>query len=120
MFIIVSGSVSVRLRKGSSTGYRKLDSLGPGNVFGEMSLLTGEVRTASVVADEETEVIEVGKEAIRPVFHSSPDLLTSIGEMIEERRPALEQTMHESMPDRKKGESKPIISALKRFFGLDQ
>jgi CRP-like cAMP-binding protein/predicted MFS family arabinose efflux permease len=39
--------------------YRSLSSMGPGDFFGEIAALTGEARTADVVADEETTLLEV-------------------------------------------------------------
>lgn len=119
MFLISSGSVSIQLKDVRSDRLSKIGELGPGDFFGEMSLLTGEVRSASVVAEEETEVIEVDKDALRPVFQSNPEILVSISDAIEERKPMLEQPLHESMYGQTKADSKPIINALKRFFGLD-
>ena len=40
-------------------GYRSLSAMGPGDFFGEIAALTGSPRTANVVAEEETEVLEV-------------------------------------------------------------
>ena len=39
--------------------YRSLSNMGPGDFFGEIAALTGEPRTADVVADEETTLLEV-------------------------------------------------------------
>src|SRR5207237_1267302 len=50
MFVLHTGTVSVRLPEDSLTGWHQVAALGPGSVFGEMALLTGEVRTAYGVA----------------------------------------------------------------------
>ncbi len=52
MYLVNSGHLT------ASIGARRVASFGPGAVFGEMSLLTGQRRTASVVADEPTRLVE--------------------------------------------------------------
>ena len=46
-------------------GYRGLSTMAPGDFFGEIAALTGSVRTADVVADVETTLLEVPAEALR-------------------------------------------------------
>jgi len=43
-----------------------------------MGLFTGEPRTASVVAIEETEVLEIGHAAMKQILETNPDLAESI------------------------------------------
>ncbi|HEX9160494.1 MAG TPA: mechanosensitive ion channel family protein, partial [Thermoanaerobaculia bacterium] len=50
MFIVHEGTVSVRLADDTKNGRHEVAQLGPGSVFGEMALLTGESRTADVIA----------------------------------------------------------------------
>ena len=54
-YLIVSGSVEVR--KQHKDGDRTLSILGPGDIVGEMALITHEKRSASVLAVEETKVL---------------------------------------------------------------
>src|SRR6202008_4363164 len=59
MFILVKGDANVVVnRNGFDT---RVASLHSGDCFGEMSLLTGEKRSASVVANSDCEVVEIGK-----------------------------------------------------------
>jgi MFS family permease len=46
-------------------GYRGLSSMGPGDFFGEIAALTGSPRTADVVADADSTLLEVPAEALR-------------------------------------------------------
>ena len=59
-----------------------------------MSLLTGQPRSATVVAEKETEVLQIKKSAIKSILQTNPDLVKSIVEIIEERKELLksEQT----------------------------
>ena len=54
MFIIHRGAVNVQIREDGKV--KKIRQLREGDFFGEMGLFTGEPRTATVVANEETEV----------------------------------------------------------------
>lgn len=56
-YIVVSGRCEVR--KEMPTGTQTLQTVGPGDVFGEMAILTEGPRTASVVAIEDTDVLVV-------------------------------------------------------------
>ena len=51
-----------------------LSELGPGQSFGEMALLTGEPRSASVETLEETQVMVLAKEQFDRVLKSHPDV----------------------------------------------
>src|SRR5918997_46934 len=82
MFVVSRGSVDVRVDSNGTP--RTISRLGEGAFFGEMALLTGEPRTASVVAADETEVLEIGHEAMRGLFQNNPDLVEALGRAINE------------------------------------
>ncbi|HXK33052.1 MAG TPA: cyclic nucleotide-binding domain-containing protein, partial [Dehalococcoidia bacterium] len=58
-FMITKGRVEVS--KGSGAKKRKLNELGPGSVFGEMALLDGGPRDATVKALEDTECLVLSR-----------------------------------------------------------
>jgi signal-transduction protein with cAMP-binding, CBS, and nucleotidyltransferase domain len=87
MFVILRGSVKVQIPEND---YQKtVNHLGENDFFGEMSLLTGEPRSASVIAEEETDVLQIKKDALKPIFENNPTLVQAICELIEERREVL-------------------------------
>jgi CRP-like cAMP-binding protein len=51
-----------------------LGTIEQGGFFGEMSLLTGEPRSATVTADGGAEVVVLSKEAIAPLLEADPTL----------------------------------------------
>ena len=55
----VLGGKAVAGIPSESGEYRALSAMGPGDFFGEIAALTGSTRTANVVADEETELVQV-------------------------------------------------------------
>ena len=82
LFIIMSGEVKVI--KGLGTGDEKpLRVLRPDNYFGEMALIDDHVRTASVIAKEETEVLSLYQWNIREEIKKYPsiaiELLQTLG-----------------------------------------
>jgi CRP-like cAMP-binding protein len=87
MFVVVSGEAEVTVH-GLSEPVAKL---GPGAIVGEMSLLTGARRSATVTATSPLEVIEVNKEALAHVLKQSPDLVERFAALIEKRQHALDK-----------------------------
>ena len=71
MYLIVSGEVKVYTRGTSGTVY--LARLGEGDFFGEVSVLTGKPRTATITASQRTELLRLDKEKLDGVLRDSPD-----------------------------------------------
>ncbi len=84
LFVIKSGQarVDVRDERGQVT---TVAYLGPKEFFGEMSLLTGQQRSASVIAEGETEVILVDKSVLARVLAADPEALEALSQVVEER-----------------------------------
>jgi CRP-like cAMP-binding protein len=83
-----------------------------------MSLLTGQPRSATVIAEEETEVLQIKKPALRPLFETNPDLMNAICEIIEERRKLL-KTPDEHVEHADDHREKGVLSSIRNFFGLN-
>lgn len=115
MFVINRGAVKVQIPDGSSQ--RTINELHENEFFGEMSLLTGQPRTATVIAAEETEVLQIRKTAIKPIFEANPQLVLAISEMVEERREALRKAGEISQVTPQEQE-RGLINSIRKFFGL--
>jgi small-conductance mechanosensitive channel len=115
MFVIVRGSVKVQIPE---NGHPKtVNTLKENDFFGEMSLLTGQPRSATVVASEETEVVQIRKQALKPIFESNPQLVSAICEIVEERKEVLvtnDPAESESVGQKGAG----VMRLIKNFFGL--
>jgi small-conductance mechanosensitive channel len=114
MFVVHNGRVSVQVTENGRP--RTVATLSDGAFFGEMALFTGEPRTANIVAIEETEVLEIGHDAMKRVFDTNPDLVESLSHIIAERKQGLapREDLSGSQADERAG----ILTAIKRFFGL--
>lgn len=115
MFIVHEGTVSVRLPDdGEATGRHEVAQLGPGSVFGEMALLTGEARTADVVALTDVTAIEIGKSALQPVLRDHPEISKGISSKVTERR----MRLHELQTATPEEEEMTLVTRIRSYFGL--
>jgi small-conductance mechanosensitive channel/CRP-like cAMP-binding protein len=114
MFVVHEGKVSVQISDNGKP--RTVNTLNEGDFFGEMALFTGEPRTASIVALEETEVLEIGFQAMKHLFDTNPDLVESLSHTIADRRAELKARTADVQPD--EGEEEGLLAAVKRFFGI--
>jgi small-conductance mechanosensitive channel/CRP-like cAMP-binding protein len=114
MFVVHEGRVSVQISDNGKP--RTVNVLNEGDFFGEMALFTGEPRTASVVAVEETEVLEIGFQAMKHLFDTNPDLVESLSHTIAERRAELKARSEDVKQD--EDEEEGLLAAVKRFFGI--
>ena len=115
MFVVSRGGVDVRVDANGTP--RTISRLGEGAFFGEMALFTGEPRTANVVAAEETEVLEIGHDAMRSLFQTNPDLVEALGRAINERRAGLLANAPATPGDEDTHDG--LLSRIRRFFRLD-
>jgi len=77
LFILKKGQVKVSI---VSEGGREviLSLLGPGSVFGELSLLDGKPRSANVVAIEETDLLMLRRADFLQLIHKTPQIATAL------------------------------------------
>jgi CRP-like cAMP-binding protein len=79
-------------------------NLGQGNLFAEISLLTGDLCTATVRADSEAVVYRIDRDALRPLLDARPEIIEKLGEMMalrlaEKAKEDVEARMEDGMQD---------------------
>jgi len=120
LFMLVEGEGSVRI--GTGPEEREVARLVPGQFFGEMSLMTGEARTASVIAATDMVCYRVDKPAFQRVLHETPALADQIAEILAVRRTALTamQSDREGLPETKRVENakQDLLGRIRGFFGI--
>jgi CRP/FNR family cyclic AMP-dependent transcriptional regulator len=83
LFLVVDGEVDVR------RGVRKLATLRAGNFFGEIALITGSPRTATVTTGTPMRALVIASRDFRKLLQDSPDIqfkvLQEVGQRLEER-----------------------------------
>lgn len=119
LFVIESGQVSVVFEE-RDRSMLEVSRLGPGSFFGEMSLVTGEVRGASVRALEPTNLIVVNKASIEPILKAHPTLAETISEILAARKAAIASSVTNRGPasPTSKPESTELLSRIRQFFSL--
>jgi small-conductance mechanosensitive channel/CRP-like cAMP-binding protein len=120
MFILVDGQADVVVdHDGTQT---RVATLSSGDCFGEMSLLTGEKRSATVIAGTDCEVVEIGKPILARSLKENPQLLAQLGELLAKRRMENEGIL-ESLPkttliEKQKQYTEGFLHKLRVFFEL--
>src|SRR5436309_232780 len=94
MFVLLRGAANVSVSKNGST--IQVATLGAGDCFGEMSLLTGERRSATVRADGDCYVMEIGKRTMADVLQCAPECLVQLSEVLAQRKMATEGILKEA------------------------
>ena len=94
--------------------------LGPGKFFGEMGLMTGEPRAATVRAATECALLVVGHAAFQETIAAAPGLVDKMSELLAARQAELEAVASERRPSVEviQDRSKRLISQIKSFFKL--
>lgn len=124
LFVIDRGRVMVsKSGHAIGTGTIQLASLGPGDVFGEMSLLTGEQRSATVKADGSCRVLILSKDSVAPLVESEPVLAETFSRILAQRQAANAATFEEreKLPrttDAVDQHSETMLRRIRRFFRL--
>lgn len=90
LFAVHRGTLQVvraeeRLEPYTGIFWKPVAELGPGQWFGEASLLTGAPRNATVVALTEVEVAEIPKEAFETSLRREPEILERLVDLMDQR-----------------------------------
>jgi len=118
MFIAMAGTTRI------SIGDREVVRIAPGEVFGEMSLLTGHPRVATVVAEDTVELLEIDRVVFKTILQANPPVATEIARIVSERQHQNDRLMGEMLPEgtpesaqeRQSGES--LLNRVKSYFEL--
>jgi CRP-like cAMP-binding protein len=117
LFVVDSGQAGVSVR-GTGDQDAHLQTLGPGAFFGEMSLLAGDPRSATVRAADDCELVVIGKPALAAVFEHQPEFVHEISEIVAGRQAEL-ATRLAQLPGAPAPQKEPLLARVKRYFGID-
>ena len=117
LFVVDWGQAAVSVR-GTGEQDAHLQTLGPGAFFGEMSLLAGDRRAATVHAADDCELVVIDKPALAAVFEHQPDFIHEVSEIVAKRQAELATRLAE-LPDAPAIQNEPLLARVKRYFGFD-
>jgi small-conductance mechanosensitive channel/CRP-like cAMP-binding protein len=121
MFVLLRGAAEVSISKNGTS--IPVATLKAPDCFGEMSLLTGEHRTATVRAQTDCQVMEIGKPVMAELLRASPDCLERLSELLAKRKMETEDLVKEAVSHsqnaRKEREYRAsFVHRLRTFFEL--
>ena len=122
MFVLVAGEAAVSVLVDGQPA--RVATLEDGDCFGEMSLLTGEKRSASVSAIEDCEVLEITKRTFGEIIAGDAEMLQRLSELLAQRQLATEgivqaRTQQPALLIAKQQEYQAgFLSKLRSFFEL--
>jgi CRP-like cAMP-binding protein/small-conductance mechanosensitive channel len=119
LYILEQGRVSVRVSSDGAEG--EVAQLGPGAFFGEMGLMTGEPRNATVRALGHVQALRLEKPAFQRLLLRRPELAEAIAEVLADRRAkneqareSLDQATRESRQRQHRGQ---FLARIRDYFG---
>jgi small-conductance mechanosensitive channel/CRP-like cAMP-binding protein len=125
LYIVLRGEVVVSIDEAGHTpkgDSMEVARLGPGSFFGEMSLMTGEPRTANVRTLVEAELLVVGKAAVAPILDAAPELAERISETLALRQQQIDSASSKPSAQKLAGleseRSGQLLGRIREFFSL--
>jgi small-conductance mechanosensitive channel/CRP-like cAMP-binding protein len=121
LYLICEGQAQVSVR-GESGQERAVAQLRAGDVFGEMALLTGAPRSATVTATTDVECYRLDKAVFQEVIEHRPELAEHMATILAQRTVGLEAARQQLDADvrqqRLAAAQHDFVSRIKGFFGL--
>ncbi len=120
LYLMEDGKAVVRVSDGLND--REVAQLAGPCFFGEMSLLTGEPRSATVIADSEVECFRLDKAAVQKIIDARPQLAEQLAKLLADRRVALQSAKENLSADaareRSAREANALLTRIRSFFAL--
>jgi CRP-like cAMP-binding protein len=119
LYMIVSGAADVWIEQHGKRTH--IATLLAGSVVGEMGMMTGEPRRATVTAHTDVECLRLGKSGFESVLRSRPDIASEISAVIAARQGQLDSARRIADADAGDAPGSDAIGArIRAFFGLDE
>jgi small-conductance mechanosensitive channel/CRP-like cAMP-binding protein len=123
LYIITKGEVEVEIAFDGSNLARKVATLHEGDFFGEMGMMTGEPRSATVFAISDVECYRVDKDAFHDILQRRPEIAEDISHVMARRRLEYEVARGELTEEAKhlamQHTQGDLLQRIRKFFLLD-
>ena len=121
MFFVVEGLLYVLAAVDGRAEPLRVGQIGAGAFFGEMSLLTGEPRSATLCAATETVAFEITRDDLRDLFARRPEVVKQIAKVVAQRQAQRSDALDRATADEVRAEtaslSERIFERITRLFG---
>jgi CRP-like cAMP-binding protein len=120
LYMIVAGEVSVEINVDGIS--REVARIGAGQVFGEMSLMTGEKRSATIIAAGDVECYRLDRGPFQELLDKRPQVAERVAEILAHRRierAKFAEKLDEEAAKQKLAEAKSdLLGKIRSFFGM--
>ena len=122
LFILARGTVGIR-RSGAETQERQhLAELTAPSYFGEMGLLTGQARTATVIANSDVLCYRLERSGFDAILRARPELAEAMSQTVAMRQAANDATLRalseEARAKQASGRAADLVRRIRAFFSL--
>ena len=120
LYIIAFGEAEVRYEQ-AGRAPRVIGTVRAGQFFGEMGLLAGESRNATVVARTDVECYRLDRASFQGLLLARPEIADEVSRVIATRKPDLDSARAEAadaMAHPAPASQPALLDRIQRFFGL--
>jgi small-conductance mechanosensitive channel/CRP-like cAMP-binding protein len=120
LYVIAFGEAEVRYEQ-PGRAPRVLGTVRAGQFFGEMGLLAGESRNATVIAKTDVECYRLDRASFQALLLARPELADEVSKVVASRKPGLDMARAEAAqaPAAAVEPAQPaLLERIQRFFGL--
>lgn len=121
LYILAKGTVSINIPdENTNVEIAQLKEI---TFFGEMSLMTGEKRSATVIALTNVECYRLDKTVFQNIIHKRPEIAEIVAGVLAERKTNLEAAKHnfshEHKNEKLNAHKNDILNKIRYFFSLN-
>jgi len=121
LYIMTQGTAAARVSGTDGGGDGRVASLEPGQFFGEMALLTGAPRSATVIAETDLHCYKVDRESFLEIIQARPLMAEEISQLLAQRRLELDAAREHATEEWRRrlvATQKDMLSLIKTFLRL--
>jgi len=122
LYVVIRGKAVVRVAAADGGPDRRVASLEPGSFFGEMALLTGAARSATVSAETNLSCYMLDKESFLEIIQARPAMAEEISQLLAKRRVELDAAREQLDEEARRGRlattEEDLLSKIRKFFRL--
>lgn len=119
LFFVMEGLVDVLIESPQQPA-RRVGRLAQGQYFGEMSLLTGEPRSATIRTATSVVLYEIEKRVLEPIFQARPELLEELAQTVARRQRENQSNLRQIDAGSEEGPqltfATQVLNKIKTFF----
>jgi len=124
MYVLAQGTVAIYGEADATSGQARprLATLAAPNYFGEMGLLTGQARTATVIAESDVLCYRLDKSGFDAILRARPELADGLSKVVAERQAANDATLQAADADARArmamSRASDLVRKIRQFFDI--